>query len=362
MTTLPATSRAVVLDQFGEASHLKVREVATPRLVSEDQLLVRVHATSINPIEWKMRAGMGLPHWIWRLAIGTPMVLGIDFAGTVVAAGQQAGGYKVGDEVMGALPLAGTYAEYVVVEPNNRRTALAKKPPDVSFEQAALVPFAGLVAYAGLVTHGPLHPPASGARVLIIGASGGVGHLAVQMAKHGLGAAHVVAVTSSRNASFVRGLGADQVVAYDQVPVEAMASVHSDWAHSFDLIFDTVGVDAYYRVVARRLLKPSGRFVSAALPQLTPGQAAEDVGAWGGLRLLGTLASRRLRGRYSLITGLLAGLPSKEGFPRIVSWLAEGKVKPHLAALYDLGTISEAHQAIETGRTVGKIGVRAAAG
>jgi NADPH:quinone reductase-like Zn-dependent oxidoreductase len=362
MTTLPATSRAIVLDQFGEASHLKVREVATPRLVSEDQLLVRVHATSINPIEWKMRAGMGLPHWIWRLAIGTPMVLGIDFAGTVVAAGQQAGGYKVGDGVMGALPLAGTYAEYVVVEPNNRRTALAKKPPDVSFEQAALVPFAGLVAYAGLVTHGRLHPPASGARVLIIGASGGVGHLAVQMAKHGLGAAHVVAVTSSRNASFVRGLGADQVVAYDQVPVEAMASVHSDWAHSFDLIFDTVGVDAYYRVVARRLLKPSGRFVSAALPQLTPGQAGEDVGAWGGLRLLGTLASRRLRGRYSLITGLLAGLPSKEGFPRIVSWLAEGKVKPHLAALYDLGTISEAHQAIETGRTVGKIGVRAAAG
>lgn len=133
---IPSRSRAVVLEAFGDASQLRLREVDTPRLTRGDELLVRVHATSVNPIEWKMRAGMGLPPWAWRRAIGPRMVLGIDYAGTVVAAGEAISGFHVGDEVMGAMPLAGTYADYVVVRPNDRRTAIARKPPEISFEVA----------------------------------------------------------------------------------------------------------------------------------------------------------------------------------------------------------------------------------
>lgn len=208
------------------------------------------------------------------------------------------------------------------------------------------------------MTQGHLPYPATGARVLIVGASGGVGHLAIQMAKRGLHAACVVGVSSAKNASFVESLGADEVIPHDCVPVEAIPERYPEWERSFDLIFDAVGIDTYYRTVAPRLLKRTGRFVTAALPQTAPGRAGEDVDLLSGIALIGRLAARRIRGRYSLITGLIGGLPSKSGFAQIVAWVAEGKLVPHLAATYDLERIAEAHAAIETGRTVGKIAVR----
>ncbi len=358
MSSVPLRSQAVVLDGFGDASHLHLREIDTPRLQRTNQMLVRVEATSVNPIEWKMREGLGLPRWVWRRAIGERMVLGIDFAGTVVARGEAVSGFKIGDKVMGATPRAGAYSEYLVVEPDDRATAVVRKPSHVATDLAALVPFAGLVAYAGLVTHGKLARPAFSSRVLIVGASGGVGHLAVQMAKHGLGVGHVVGVASCRNADFIRSLGADEVIPHDQVSVEAIPEHYPDWACSFDLILDAVGLDTYYTIVARHLLKPTGRFVSAALPQMKPGQAGEDVGLWSGLGLFGRLVARMLRGRYAMIAGLIGGLPTKDGLPQIVEWLETGKLRPRPAVVYELAQIREAHKASETGRTVGKIAVR----
>ncbi len=106
------------------------------------------------------------------------------------------------------------------------------------------------------------------ARVLVIGASGGVGHLAVQIAKRGLGAALVVGVCSSRNEDFVRACGADAVVAYDRTPIETIAREHPEWKGTFDLIFDTVGIDTAWTILAPQLLSATGRFVAAAIPQL----------------------------------------------------------------------------------------------
>jgi hypothetical protein len=149
----PESRRAAVLSDFGEAHNFSVREVPTPAPRS-DEMLVRVKATSVNPIEWKMRRGLGLPKAIWRLLLGRPMILGIDFSGTVVAAGPEVEAYRIGDDVMGAFRLWGADAEYVVVRPAGRHTAVAIKPSSISYAEAAAVCFAGLVALAGMRTHG----------------------------------------------------------------------------------------------------------------------------------------------------------------------------------------------------------------
>ena len=189
------------------------------------------------------------------------------------------------------------------------------------------------------------------------GASGGVGHLAVQIAKRCLGAALVVGVCSSRNEDFVRRCGADEVVAYDRVPVEGIASSHPEWKGSFDLIFDAVGIDRAWTVLAPWLLRQDGRFVGAALPQLPDGRAGEDVGLIGGLATAARLGLRRMGGRYRFIYGFMGDLPSKQGFPSLVEWIAEGKLAPRLAATYSLDQLADAHRASETGRIVGKISV-----
>jgi NADPH:quinone reductase-like Zn-dependent oxidoreductase len=180
-----------------------------------------------------------------------------------------------------------------------------------------MVPFAGLVALAGMTTHGGLANKAN-ARVLVIGASGGVGHLAVQIAKRCLDAALVVGVCSNRNEDFVRQCGADEVVAYDRVPVESIASAYPEWRGSFDLIFDAVGIDQAWTVAAPWLLRQDGRFVGAALPQLPDGRTGEDVGLIGGLATAIRLALRRMGGRYRFIYGFMGDLPSKQRFPSLV--------------------------------------------
>jgi NADPH:quinone reductase-like Zn-dependent oxidoreductase len=355
--TYPKSRWAAVLSDFGEADNLSVREIATPAIRS-DELLVRVKATSVNPIEWKIRRGLRLPvpKPIWRLLLGRPMILGIDFVGTVVAAGTDVDGYRIGDDVMGAFRFAGADAEYAAVRPSDRFTAVAHKPPSLSHAEAGTVPFAGLVALAGMTSQGGLASKAN-ARVFVIGASGGVGHLAVQIAKRCLDAALVVGVCSSRNEDFVRQCGADEVIAYDQVPVESIADAYPEWKGSFDLIFDAVGIDKAWTVVAPWLLRRDGRFVGAALPQLPDGRAGEDVGLIGGLATAIRLALRRMGGRYRFIYGFMGDLPSKQGFPSLVKWVAEGKVAPKLTATYSLDQLADAHRASETGRTVGKISV-----
>ncbi len=364
MSAVPSTCSAVILSDFGDTSMLTLAEIPTPALSRPDSMLVRVKATGVNPIEWKMREGLGPIRLLGRQVLGNPMILGLDFSGVVAAVGPAVTGFKVGDEVFGTVPNGGTYAEYVVVRPADSRTAVARKPASLSHNIAGAAPFAGLVAYAGLVTYGGLQvrrttaSTGPGPRVFIIGASGGVGHLAVQMAKRCLGASYVVGVSSSRNAEFARRCGADEVVAHDNIQVDAIAGQHPDWMHSFDLIFDTIGVDSYYTTLAPQLLKRgTGRFVTAALPPSRPGKAGEDVGLLDGLSLAARLGWRRLTGRYSLITGLLGGLPTKDGFQDIVRWMDEGKLGVEVWKQFDLAHMREAHEASQTGRAVGKIAI-----
>jgi len=199
---------------------------------------------------------------------------------------------------------------------------------------------------------------APGTRILIVGASGGVGHLAVQMARHALGAALVVGVCSSRNADFARTCGAHEIVAHDEVSIADIAHHYPQWTNSFDLIFDTIGIDTYYSKLAHRLLEPNGRFITAALPQSADGRPGEDVDLFGGIVMGTKLLWRHATGRYRLITGLLGGLPSHEGVRAMAQWMRDGKLRAHQSASFPLSRIAEAHRLSETGRTVGKISIR----
>lgn len=347
------TRRAMVLDDFGGPENLRLTELSLPTLRHPDDVLVRVHATSVNPIEWKMRSGLGVPKPVWRRLIGTPMILGQDFAGEVLAVGHDAGGFAPGDAVMGALPIAGAYTTHLIARATHRRTALVRTPDAVSHTEAAVTSFAGLTAYAGLVTHGGV--TGSGARVLVVGASGGVGHLATQMAK-ALGADLVAGVCSSRNEAFAHSCGVDEVVAYDRIPLRDIPAHHPRWAHSFDLILDCVGDDDYFTVLAPWLLRPAGRFVTVALPSSRPGRAGEDIGLVDGAGLLGRILRRRATGRYRLVPGLF-GLPVTDGMPAIARWLGDGSLIPRIASTYPLADLAAAHRESEQGRTVGKIAI-----
>jgi NADPH:quinone reductase-like Zn-dependent oxidoreductase len=349
--------RAVVLTGFGDSSNLKLTDLPMPRLRHRDELLIRVSATSVNPIEWKMCQGLGIPKWLWRRLIGSPMILGLDFSGDVVAAGQDCGPFRPGDSVMGALPFAGSYTTHLALRVGGRRTAIARKPPELPYAEAALVPFAGLVAYAGLVTYGGLTERTPNARILIVGASGGVGHLAVQMAANALKASLVAGVCSSRNEDFVRACGAGIAIPHDRIGIQQIPDHFPDWAHTFDVIFDCVGIDEYFTDLAPWLLKPGGRFVTAALPSFRPGRPGEDVGTVEGAGLFIRLLRRSLTGNYRFIPGLVVGLPVKDGMPAIVRWITEGKLAPYTASTYQLADIAEAHRESAKGRTVGKIAI-----
>jgi NADPH:quinone reductase-like Zn-dependent oxidoreductase len=245
MTATGGTMKAIVHERYGSFEALELRDVPVPE-PADDQVLVRVRASSVNPSEWYRvqapvfaRVGEGLlrPR---RPGIGT------DLAGTVEAVGSGVTEFRPGDEVFGGSPAS--WAEYTVT----RAVRLARRPANVSFEEAAAVPVAGLTALLALRDHGRVQP---GQKVLVNGASGGVGTYAVQLAKHF--GAEVTAVCSSRNVELVEGLGADRVVDYRRQDFTRTGVRH-------DLLLDIAGSRPFRRLV--RVLTPDARVVVVGGP------------------------------------------------------------------------------------------------
>ena len=227
--------QAIVQDRFGKPDVLELREVDQPD-VGDDEVLVRVRAASVNPADWYAMAGFP---YVARPQMGlrTPRArLGLDVAGEVAAVGERVTRFKAGDEVFGAG--TGTLAEYAAVPED----ALVAKPANLSFEQAAAVPVAGLTALQGLRDKGGIRP---GQRVLINGASGGVGTFAVQVAK--AFGADVTGVCSPRNVDLVASLGADQVIDYTRQDFTRTGG-------RYDLLLDVAGSRPWS--ACRRVLDP----------------------------------------------------------------------------------------------------------
>src|SRR5262245_31251999 len=234
--------KAVVHRCYGPPAVLKLEEIEKPA-VADDELLVRVRAASVNPLDWHYLRGTP---YIMRLdaGFGTPTSerMGVDFAGTVEAVGRSVTRFQPGDEVFGGR--TGAFAEYVVVRESR---AVVPKPADVTFEQAAAVPIAAVTALQALRDQGQVR---AGQKVLINGASGGVGTFAVQLAK--AFGAEVTGVCSSRNVEMVRSIGADHVIDYTQADF-------TEGEQRYDLVLDMVGNHALLDL--KRVVTPQGRIV-----------------------------------------------------------------------------------------------------
>ncbi|MBD2753508.1 NADP-dependent oxidoreductase [Spirosoma validum] len=305
--------KAVVLSDWGGPENFAVQDVPKPA-IKADEVLVKVKAFGVNPADFKTRTG-NAPY---SQKYTHPIILGWDMAGEVDEVGSNVTDFKPGDAVYGMVnfPEPGqAYAEYVAAPAAH----LALKPDTLSFEEAAAAPLAVLTAWQALTQHGQLK---AGETVLIQAASGGVGHLGVQIAKT-LGA-HVIGTASGKNEAFVRSLGADEFIDYTQNKVE-------DAVHDIDLVFDTAGADTIF--TSAKVLKPKGRLISIAYGAMDKVLAERpDIHAE---RILVHTSGDDLRTINQLID--------------------EGKLKISVSQVLPADQMAEAHRQLESRRTTGKI-------
>ena len=250
------TMKAVCIYGYGGPEVLVYEDAPRPH-PGEGEVLVRVHAAGINPVDWKIREG----HLKEMLHHTFPLVLGWDLSGVVAALGPATERFKVGDEVFSRPDILrdGAYAEFIVVKESD----LALKPKSIDHLHAAALPLAALTGWQTLFDAGGL---TAGQRVLIHAAAGGVGHIAMQLAK--VKGAHVIGTASAKNHEFVRKLGADQVVDYDTERFEDVVS-------PVDMVLDTIGGDTQER--SWKVLKPGGILVSIASPPKAEAAAAHGA-------------------------------------------------------------------------------------
>jgi NADPH:quinone reductase-like Zn-dependent oxidoreductase len=293
--------RAVLIRETGDAEVLRLEELDRPE-PDDGEVLIRVRAVSINPIDWKYRQGM-IPKEL-------PAVLGSDISGTVERS--RAEGFAEGDEVFG-FAASGAYAEFAT----SPAMLLAHKPAAISHEQAAAIPVGGLTAWQALFDRGALQ---QGQSALIAGAAGGVGHFAVQFAKH-VGA-RAIGTGSARSRDFVIGLGAAEFVDYTSQDV-------ADAVSGVDVAFDTVG----------------GETTQTLLPTVRDGGVL--------ITIAGAPPEQAAAGRVR--TEHLVMSPSSEQLATIAGLVAAGEVHVEIAEVLPLAEVQRAHALSESGRTRGKI-------
>ncbi len=331
--------KAIVQDAYGSVDVLRLDEVAKPQ-VGDDDVLVRVRATSVHPDVWHVMSGR--PYVLRLMGAGLlkpkNRVPGTDMAGQVEAVGKNVTDFKPGDDVFGETLSGyqwvngGTFAEYVTVKAER----LALKPENITFEQAAAVPTAGLIALNNLREFGRVLP---GQSVLINGAGGGVGALAMQLAKaYG---AEVTAVDHTTKLDMLRSLGADHVIDYTQ-------DDYTQGSERYDLIFDVPGNHSFS--ICRRALKPDGKYVLIGHEHF--GQS--------GHRLLGLIPLMFKLMALSLFVKQLPRPnfslpPKKESMATLTEFLEAGKITPVIDRTYPLSEASDAMRYLIDGRSHGRV-------
>jgi NADPH:quinone reductase-like Zn-dependent oxidoreductase len=332
MTTTDATMRAIVQDEYGAAAEdvLRLEEAVARPVVGDDEVLVRVAAASVDRGTWHIMAGLPYPIRLAGFGLRAPKPLnpGRSVAGTIERVGPDVTGLAVGDEVYGTCD--GSFAEYACAHPGK----LARKPANLSFEQAAAMPISGLTALQAVRDQGHVGP---GQHVLVVGASGGVGTFAVQIAKaHG---ATVTGVCSTRKVDLVRSLGADHVVDYTQEDF-------TRGEQRYDVIIDTGGNRPLSDL--RRALTPRGRLVLVG-------------GETGGRLLGGSERSIRALALSPLVRQKLGTFIASENAADlgVLCDLAEaGRLTPAVDRTYPLGEAAAAVTHVHDGRARGKVVIR----
>ena len=327
-TAAPANPmKAIVYCDYGLAN-LKLADVEKPTPL-DDQVLVKVRAASVNPYDWHFIEGTPK---IMRLGVGLRKPkdtrLGVDYAGTVEAVGKNVTQFKPGDDVFGGR--GGAFAEYICVRQDGM---VASKPPNITFEQAASTDIAGITALQGVRDRGKVQP---GQKVLINGASGGVGTFAVQIAKS-LGA-DVTGVCSTRNVDLVRSLGAAQVIDYTK----------EDFTKSdqrYDVILDNVANHSLSEF--RRVLTPQGKYV------MIGGGGVNEQGLFGVLmRPLKAMVLSKFVGQQM---GMMMAESNQKDLTVLADMMQSGKLKPVIDRTYKLDQVPEAIRYLEQGHARGKV-------
>ena len=300
------TMQAVLIRSYGANDVVGIEEVARPE-PGAGEVLLKVDAAGVNPIDWKIRNGAGQ-----RLGMTLPIHMGGELVGTIEQLGADVSGFAPGETVFGMVH-TGAFAEYAVAKAAN----LVRAPANLDVVEAAALPLAGSTAWQAIFDEAGL---VAGQRLLITNSSGGVGSLAVQFAK--ARGAHVTAVASARNEAFVRSLGADAFIDYTSQPFE-------EAAHDMDVVFDTVGGETFER--AFHTLKRGGFMVTVvAFP--------EDEAARFGVRVTRSFT-----------------LPSARNLTAIKDLAEAGAVKPQIDTVFPLVEIKQALALSESGRARGKI-------
>lgn len=308
--------KAIVIEQYGGIEELKEREVERPQ-INDDQVLLEIHATSINPIDWKLREG----YLKEMLPFEFPIILGWDAAGVVVEKGSNVTKFDVGDRVL-TRPLTtrqGTYAEYVPVE----ERLLAKMPETMSFEEGAAIPLTGLTAWEGLVEIASVK---EGDKVLIHAGAGGVGTFAIQIAKSF--GAYVATTASAKNTDLLKSLGADQIIDYKNEDF-------SEMLEDFDIVLDTIGGET--RLKSFAVLKKKGKLVSVIEP---PSEGEEE--------------------KYDVEIGYFFLEPDGEKLQKLADLYEAGKLKAVLSETFEFTEqgLKNAHKTSESHHAQGKLVIK----
>jgi NADPH:quinone reductase-like Zn-dependent oxidoreductase len=314
--------RAVRYDRYGPPDVLYLADIPEPQ-PGPGGVKLRVRAASLNPLDGKARAG----HLRWvPMFRGPPRGTGCDVAGEIVAIGSGAAPRHMGERVFGSIsPMGrdGAFAEYAVAP----AASLCAIPDGLDFEQVAALPLAGGMALQAIADHARV---AAGERVLITGAAGGVGHFAVQIAKH-LGA-HVVGVCSAANAEFVRSLGADEVIDYGQ-------DDFTQRPDRFNVVFDAAGASSF--TAARHVLTETGCYINTA------GSAAAAIDT-AASAVIARFTSHQRAIVFSMV-------PGSATWQRLVALVAAGELRPHLERRVGLEDVADAQRTMETGHGRGKV-------
>jgi len=303
--------KAVRIHQYGGNDTLSYEDAPLPKIDADD-ILVRVKAAGVNPVDWKISGG----HLKGMIPHKLPLILGWDVSGVVEAVGENVQNFKIGDEVYSRPEIArdGTYAEYIAI----KSTEVAKKPTTIDHVHAAGLPLAGLTAYQALFEVSKL---TAGQTILIHAAAGGVGSLAVQMAK--IAGAYVIGTASAKNKDFLLELGVDKAIDYQS---EDFATLASD----VDVVFDTIGGET--QETSWKVIKNGGIMVSVVAPPSADKAAEHNV-----------------RGEFLFIT------PNAAQLTEIAKWVDEGKLTNHIEKVFPLHDAAKAFELSQTGRVRGKL-------
>lgn len=306
--------KAFRIHEYGNVDLLKMDEVSIPE-IEKDEVLIKVYATSVNPVDWKIREGYLKGMNLHKL----PLTLGWDVAGIIEKTGDDVTEFKIADEVYSrpSIERDGTYAEYIVVKAKE----VAFKPKSITFLESATIPLAGITAWEVLVTTANIQ---AGQRVLIHAASGGVGSLAVQIAK--AKGCYVIGTTSEKNLDFVKSLGADEVIDYKNQDFSELLS-------DIDVVFDTV--DGKTQNDSWKVLKEGGILVSVT------NKPNADLAK-----------EHKVRSAFVFIQ------PNVPVLNELTNLIDSGKLKPVVGSVFSFSETKKAQELSQSGRAIGKIAIK----